>query len=270
MPYIERPDISQQKSQSRNEALFPNVITDVGPTFGAKSVPIFIYNVSGLGWDSKDGLTRPPNHPHLTIKACPEGEPYILTGTIEHPFPEVSYDANNNRRIDYTDGYREATVMLSPLNPGRDQNWTMADALNVGGNLNDFGVFWSVHNPPLEQEVAAARARMEKTYRAELEVLAAIEAKNPDDARSRANKISHAAANYFGRSYSWHRSDLVPSSVNQGKIPCWACGESIMPSALLCVHCKAPQAEEKRERWLEIQSGGRGPGRPRNSDTEAA
>ena len=189
----------------------------------------------------------------MLIRACPEDQEWILTGTIEHPFPQKDYDQNGNMRIDYIDGFKEATVMLSPLNPGRDQNWSNPDAFNVGGNLNDFGVFWSKENPPLPVELAAAKRRMERTYQAELKEMAKIEAKNPANAAERANDISHAAANYFGESTSWHRSDLKPK-VETGKVECGVCGEGIQRSARLCIHCGAPTDPEKQERWLEAKT----------------
>ncbi len=248
--YIPRPDVSEAKSTSRNQAFFPPVIMDITPTFNAPEVEIFIYNISRIEFND----SRPPNHPHMLIRACPEGEEYIHTGTVVQPFPQKDYDQNGNMRIDYVDGFREATVMLSPLNPGRDQNWSNPDAFNVGGNLNDFGVFWSVNNPPLPIELAAARRRMERTYQAELKEMAKIEAKNPANAADRANDISHAAANYFGESTSWHRSDLKPKNEGLGKIPCEVCGESIQASAKLCIHCGAPTDPEKQEAWLEAKT----------------
>jgi len=251
MPYTERPDIAVLGSMATNAAVYgESTIAYVQESFGASKQPLFLYNVSVIEFNEP----RYPNHPHMLLRACPKDKEYLLVGQIEHPFSEISYDQNDNKIIRLTDGRREATRMLSPLNPGTDQNFDAPDAFNVGGNLNSYGCFWSEHNPPLEAEVAAAKARMEKTFRAELEKLAAVEAKNPDDARAMANKISHAAAEYYGVSTSWHRSDLIPSNKDKGKVDCWACGEKIQAKALLCIHCKAPQAEEKRDGWLEAQT----------------
>ena len=165
MPYDERPEISAQLSQKANAVYFPNVIAEVQENYAPKSIPIYVYNISPIEFN----LYRPPNHPHMLIRACPEGEAYRLVGQLEHPFAQIDYDQNGNRRIDYTNGYREATVMLSPQNPGIDQNFDSPDALNVGGNLNNYGVFWSVSNPPTQPELQAARQRMETSYKTELE-----------------------------------------------------------------------------------------------------
>src|SRR5579884_285392 len=254
MPYRERPDVAAFGSNAINAAVYgPDMIAEVQETFGVQKQPIYIYNVSQREFN----VPRPPNHPHLLIRACPQGQDFALVGQIEHPFTERDYDQNGNMMVRLVDGYREATRMLNPMNPGIDQNWDAPDAFIVGGNLNKYGVFWSTYAPEDERllpEVAIARQRMEETYRKELERMSAIEAKSPDDARAAANDISHAAANYFGISTSWHRSDLIPKTQDNGKIECWACGEKIQPAALICIHCRAPQEESRREKWLEAQT----------------
>ena len=258
--YVANPQRSAELAQRQNEVYFPNMVSNISPTFDAPVIPIYIYNISTL--ELKD--QRAPNHPHLWIKACPQGDAWVLAGSITHPFSQVEYDQNGIKRIDHVDGYREATVMLSPMNPGKDQNFTSPDPLNVGGNWNDYGVFWSINNPPTEQELAAARQRMERTYKAELAKMARIEAKNPQDALDIANDISHAAAAYYGESTGWHRSNLVPKTA--GKTECGACGEAIQARARICIHCGAPTDPEKLEKWIDKQF--REPGRPKS--TEAA
>ena len=252
-----RNKAAQLESQA-NDAIFPNTISEIQEIFTPEKQPIYVYNISRLEFN----VPRAPNWPHLLIRACPQNQPYALVGTLEHPYAQISYDQNGNKKIDYTNGFREATVMLSPMNPGTDQNFSSPDPLDVGGNLNNYGVFWSKSNPPEHQELLAARKRMEDTYKNELAILAGLEAKNPEEARDRANNVSHAAAEYYGRSYSWHRSDLVPKE--GAKVPCDVCGELIQPMAKICVHCGAPTDEAKQAMWLENRySDKRGPGRPR-------
>lgn len=261
--FVARPDIAEAHSQQRNDENFPPFISEVQDSFGAQKTVIFIYNVG----PQEHNCPRPPNHPHMFLRGCPEGKPYILAGQIEHPFTEIEYNQNNEKLVRLTNGYREATKMLSPLNPGTDQTWDIQDPINVGGNLNNYGCFWSTNNPPTEDELKTWKTRLERTYRKELEDMAAIEAKEgPDGARARANNISHAAAVYFNQSFSWHRSDLVPSDVRAGKVDCQACGEKIMPKAKICMHCGAPTDAEKLEAWLVTKfEQKRGPGRPANA-----
>lgn len=242
MPDNVIPDYNkaQEMAGAQNNAYFPPVISSIQSNFGAQEVPIYIYNVSKQEFN----CPRPPNHPHMLLRARKDDQECALVGMISHPFSEVEYDQNGNKQVRLTDGYREATKMLSPMNPGTDQNFDAPDAFNVGGNLNNYGCFWSTNNPPLVEEVVAATKRMENTYKKELEKLAAIESKNPEDARSVANDISHAAADYFGVSTSWHRTDLVPK-VKAGSIDCPNCSEKIAATAAVCRHCSAIIDEPK-------------------------
>lgn len=255
---IERTDIATAKAQARNESVSPSSIYDVQNDFGVQRQTIYIYNTSQQEFNTP----RPPNHPHMLLRACPAGQPYALVGSITHPFTEIEYDQNLNKQVRLTDGFREASKMLNPMNPGTDQDFDGA-SFSEGGNLNMMGCFWSTNNPPTQDELDADKVRKEKTYRKELETLVAIEAKEgPDGARNRANNISHAAAVYYGQSYSWHRSDLVPKQ-KLGMAPCGVCAEEINLAAKLCRHCGAPTDEEKQSLWLAARTEGkRGPGRP--------
>lgn len=264
MPYIERPDIAIQHASEVNAKLNPAFLSDVPENFGVNEVPIYFYNVGPLEFNEP----RYPNHPHMLIRACPPGTPYIMArGSISHPFQEIRLDQNENKFVVMTNGYREASKMLNPMNPGTDQNWHEPTAMNEYGNLNQYGVFWSIHNPPLENELAEARARMEATFKRELELMVRIEAQEgPAGAQSRVNNLSRAAAKYFNQTYSWFRLDLIPQTKELGKVECWACGEQIRPKALLCMHCGAPMEDAKRQAWLDAKfAEKRGPGRPAGS-----
>jgi len=253
MPYNAVPEKASQRSNAVNELVYgADNIAGVQESFGISKTPIYIYNIANM----EHNVPRPPNHPHLLIRRCPKNEEYKLVGQIEHPFNEIEYDQNQNRLVRLVDGYREATKMLSPLNPGTDQDFDIISNLHYGLNLNTYGVFWSTSNPPQESEVEAAKRRLEKTYRTELERMS--DAKTADEARQMANNISHAAADYYNVSNVWHQSDLIPKNVDAGRVDCWACGEKIQASALICIHCRAPQAEEKRDKWLDAQTS---PGR---------
>ena len=256
---VERPDVANAKANQRNAAFFPNVITEIQPNFGVKDQAIYIYNVAPL----EHNEPRYPNHPHMHIKPCPKGQPYVLANSITHPFRENYRDENGNLQVRLTDGFREATKMLSPANPGIDQNYEEDAPLNVGGNLNNYGVFWSTTLPPSDQEIAAANERVAKTFKKELEVMAGIEAGpgGADEARGRANKISHAAAEYYGVSTSWHRSDLVPKQTPGAKIACPNCEEQIPAASAVCRHCDAVLDEEKAKKLFPDRFK-RGPGRP--------
>lgn len=207
---------------------------------------VYFYNIAPQEFQ----ISMPPNHPRMLFRACPRNKEYLMVGKITHPFEEFREDQNFNRVSTWTNGYREAMKILCPLNPGFDQDFDDPSTIHQGGNLCRLGMFWSKHNPPLEKELAAARARLEATYRVEIEQLVAIEAEGgPDAARARANRLSHAAAEYFEQSFSWHRSDLSQRK-DAGKVDCGVCGEKIGATAKLCIHCGAPTEEKAQKAWL--------------------
>jgi hypothetical protein len=223
------------------------ILSEIPPNFGIQEISIYIYNISG----QRILETAPPNTPRIDWPACKKGDPWRLVGTTVHPYKEKTEDQNGNVTFAYRDGFKEVTKVLNPANPGVDQGYEDGNPLNVKRNLNAYGVFWSRNYPPTNEELFQAKERMEKTYRAELEKMSAIESRNPDEARAVADWTSHAAADYFGVSTSWHRTDLIPKSAGAGKVACGACGEDIFATAKICRHCGAPTDAKKQALWLE-------------------
>lgn len=263
---VQRDDIANKHAQQRNAALTPfnpKDITDPD-VITRDEATIYFYNVGPM--EHTEG--RPPNHPRMYIKACPPDQEYVMArGSIAHPFRELREDQNGNQFLVPTSGYREATKMLSPMNPGLDQDWYDPNAFHHGLNLNRYGVFWSLNNPPQKEEIRAAKKRWEETCRQELKEMADIMARDGEEGcRARANRLSRAAADYFGQSYPWHRTDLVPRKTDAGKVDCGACGERINANAKICKECGAPTDPEKLEGWLASKfEAKRGPGRPSGS-----
>ena len=248
----------------KNTARFPGQF--VAPTniekLGITLSPIYFYNIAQRSFTRK----LPPNHPTLHFAPCPKGVPYALVGKITHPYLQPSFDQQNNPTATYEPGYREAIVMLNPSNPNsgedpiKDQDFEAQFSTNQGGNWNKLGVFFSTHNPPLKAEVEAAKVRLEKTYRAELERM--NKARSAEEAINMANSLSHAAADYFGKSFVWHQSDLEVKSapVEDDRMDCGECGESIKKTARACRYCSAPTdprelagfQEQRRKRNLYV------------------
>jgi hypothetical protein len=246
---IERHDVNAEKAAIANASTF---LGRQDQDFGIQETPIYFYNTSALEFNQ----SRPPNHPHMLIRACPKGQPYIMArGSISHPFTEQRADQNDNKYAVLTNGFKEATKMVNPMNPcvygdERDQDHNLDSEFHQGDNLGKFGVFWSRNNPPLAEEVEKAQKRMETSYRKELERMG--KAKTADEALGMRNNISAAAADYFGVSATWHQTDLI--SRDYGKVECGVCGEKIQPTAKLCIHCKAPTDEKKQAAWLDAQT----------------
>lgn len=241
----------------RNSVTFPNnfVPPDDVSKLGITFSPIYFFNVARRRFTRK----LPPNHPTLTFEECPEGKRYALVGQLTHPYLQHEYDTQNNRTARFVHGYREAIAMLNPNNPSsgenpiKDQDFEQPFNANENGNWNKYGVFWSTHNPPLKEEVNAAYARMEKAYRAELERM--NKARSAEEAINMANSLSHAAADYFHKSYVWHQSDLeVPTApVEDDRVDCGECGESIKRAAKVCRFCSAPTDPRELASYQELR-----------------
>jgi hypothetical protein len=240
---------------------------EVPPTFGVQEQTIYIYNISTRAFK----LQRPPNHSKLYFRPCPKGEPFTLVMEVGHPFRETDYDTNTGTaKIVLRDGSREATGILNPDHPVFSDlsnkaplPWQIQDAdlRDNNGNYCNYGLFWSYNNPPTEAEVIAARVRLEKTYKRELERMS--KAKTAEEAMAMRNDVSTAAAEYYKRTgLSWYMGDLN-TPADAGKVDCGVCGEKIQPTAKLCIHCGAPTDEAKQAAWLESRfEQKRGPGRP--------
>lgn len=246
---IERHDISADKAAIANATSF---LGRQDGDFGIQETAIYFYNCSALEFN----VSRPPNHPHMLIRSCPKGQPYIMArGSISHPFTETRADQNDNKYPVLTNGFKEATKMINPMNPclkgdESDQDYGLDSEFHQGDNLGKYGVFWSTNNPPLAAEATKAQKRMEITFRKELERMG--KAKTADEALGMRNNISSAAADYFGVSATWHQTDLV--SRDYGKVDCGMCGEKIQPSAKICKECGAPTDPAKQAAWLDART----------------
>jgi hypothetical protein len=209
---------SAQKSNAENAKIFPSYIyaEDINDSIQFK--PIYLYNISHIEFS----ISRPPNFPRMLIKACPLDQEYIQVGSLTHPFIEFVYDEQGVRNARPVNGFREASRLLCPRNPGmtpESQDFRMAEdpmAASQGDNLNIYGVFWSLNNPPTREDLDKAKERLEITFKNELSKMASIEMESPANAAQCANRISHAAAEYFDQNTTWHKSDWVKkaSAVN--------------------------------------------------------
>jgi|SRR5581483_457258 len=110
-------------------------------------VQFWIYNVSPMQrWICMGGLGT------KFLRPCPEGEKYG-----PHPLPVKRYE------VDWADlgEYKHKAVIIEGKDMVREMVVPGGEAEN---DLRRWGVFYSEHNPPLEEELKAANAQLERTF----------------------------------------------------------------------------------------------------------
>jgi hypothetical protein len=103
-----------------------------------------------------------------------------------------------------------------------NQDATLAadKSFTEGNDYGKLGVFWSLNDPPTDEEVAKAIRRKETFYRKRLDQARALEASDPKSLYAFLTPTDHVAADYFGEEFTWHKVSVRPVS-------CPNCGESI-------------------------------------------
>jgi hypothetical protein len=178
---------------------------------------VYLYNLSEQAHD----VFRPPLFANIHIPGRKRGEEYVLAARLPSPLlaPQGSVDSDD-LKTELLDTRRVVMDMCNPDNLGLDQNAVGFTVTNVGNNLSKKGVFWSLHNPPTEQEIKDATKRMEAYYNSVLEKMKALETSNPKELLEHLGPEAHTAADYFGIETSWHGKRSRP-------MDCPNCGDRI-------------------------------------------
>lgn len=180
-----------------------------------------------------------PLVPTLVIPPCPEGQRYLFFQKFPHPFAQVDRDVLHGDLIFHDrgpghDGRRVAMSICNPDNMTLDQDsyrkqprGSRSMSLGVGTNLSEKGVFWSLNNPPTEEEIKAAETRVSEFYRRifdEAQSLAVSNQAALQEFLSIHGEDAHIAADFYGAETSWHAKRI-------GTAACPYCGEQIPPGA---------------------------------------
>ena len=160
-----------------------------------------------------------------SVKVSPGNpqQPYHYVTSFPQPVLIWKLDDDSNEiATKETDGVRFVVDMISPDNLTRSLNVRIdpATANSVGNDYAAKGIFFSLHNPPLKEDLEQAYARMETYYKAlnqkadtldhsdKLGLQRAVES-NPDHIY---------AAYYFGKTFAFANRAVRP-------IDCPNCGE---------------------------------------------
>jgi hypothetical protein len=216
---------SMRETQMAHEKDYgPDYVTD---DFRPPQYMVYVYSVVDprpIGKKLRRAL--PPLIPELEIAELKPGERYTLVTTLPHPINQPLMRENGERYIAPNDARRVAMDIVNPDNLTLDQDRKVDPSHNFseGNDFGRLGVFWSLQNPPTDEEIAKAVARKEAYYNARLEQAQVIETSDPRALNNYISTTDHVAADYFGREFSWHRKMTRPEK-------CPRCGEPIQHGA---------------------------------------
>jgi len=160
-------------------------------------------------------------HGTFTVRGCAPDEPYALTAIGDR---RGSIDLGDKRTLEFSIAAREIAEDL-------------AHEINSdGGEQSDFGVFVCAGETPGEDELAAARARLETFYRGL--VAAADRTWQRTHNVVLISDLERRAARALRLEKEW---SYEPSE----RIECPACGETLRPGVAVCRVCRAVLDKEK-------------------------
>jgi hypothetical protein len=184
---------------------------------------VYVYSVVDPRPDGYHLLRNaPPLVRNLRIAELKPGEQYALVTTLAHPVNQPDVDVNDQRVNHAHNAQRVAQDIVNPENISLNQDAAIAAdrSFTEGNDFGKLGVFWSLNNPPTDEEVAKAIKRKEAFYRKRLDQARALEASSPKDLYAFLTPTDHVAADYFGEEFTWHKVSRKPES-------CPNCGEPV-------------------------------------------
>jgi hypothetical protein len=150
---------------------------------------IYIYSVARRDFPKK----------HVYFKGqlvgCHKGERYVLCTTIPDPPQQLAVDAERGgHRVEVEPrdeaGWRVAIDILNPNNPSTNPyyrlNAQQAAYYSIGQSVDlmRFGLFPSLSNPPLEEEIVRAEQERDASYQALIDEAFQEQASNPQGFRA--------------------------------------------------------------------------------------
>lgn len=180
---------------------------------------IHMYNVGERSHRVSNGLIK-----NALIPGVKPGERYVKCFSLPNIVNQAWQDPDTGQLRTYgEDGRRVMMDLINPANMGIDQDFELPpqEVVSQGSNLAVWGLFWSVNDPPTEEELRKATAKMEKNYR---KLLAEADALDRAGKRSEILEIHYIAASYFHYKGSWNTIVEVPAE-------CPVCGGPIKKGA---------------------------------------
>jgi len=147
----------------------------------------------------------------MVIQARKSNEKYALVTRLPQPLVIPKGNVDSSEIDIYAQDTRRFVMdLINPDNLGINQDAAI-DPTKVTGQGNDLGqkgVFYSLTNPPSDEEVASAYKRMEGRYKFLLTQARTVETSNPKALPDILSPEHFIAAEYFHETTNWHRKPV--------------------------------------------------------------
>lgn len=182
-------------------------------------------------------IERPTAHPSYVIPGCAKDEPYskplMIPDIIQYPAQIAGSSEITTRGID---GRFVAQDLLNPDNPTGDwrtqRPMNAANMSNEGTNLYALGVWWTLYEKPKQDEIDAARGKMETTFNALIDRANALHMAGDVNSIREITRQMRIAATYFDLETPWNKKH---GSTRE----CPGCGTMNSIKAVICSKCPA-------------------------------
>jgi hypothetical protein len=197
----------EREEQMTGEMTFiPDIIQQYAPKY-----VIYIFNIGPITHSVEKGSAGPRGG--YRIEACEKGKPFsrplILPSLVTD-----TYMIENEIKTHSVSGEFMAQDIVHPM---LGRNWSL------GQNLDELGVFWTKNNPPTDQELSDARAKLDKTFRALLAEATQLEATGQ---LQNVTPLMRYAADWSGEDRPWNK-------IYKTMAECPACGNSVKPGVVI-------------------------------------
>lgn len=158
---------------------------------------LYIFNLGPMRHVVEKGSAGPRGG--YIIEACEKGKPFSKPLIIPSIVTDTYMIENEIKTHSVTGEFMCRDIVhpyIAHSISGKEAGWSF------GQNLDDFGVFWTKHNPPLVKDIEEARIKMEKTFRGALSEANMLEA---TDKLIDITPLMRHAADYYGEDRKWNK-----------------------------------------------------------------
>jgi len=233
------PRASQQANAIMREK--NGVYSFMGDANIRRNIEYYVYVFSTYPEELR--IERPTAHPSYVIPGCAKDEPYSkplkIPDIIQYPAQIAGSSEITTRGID---GRFVAQDLLNPDNASGDwrtqRPMNAANMSNEGTNLYALGVWWTLNEKPKDDEVAAARGKMEATFNDLIDRANALHMAGDLNSIREITRQMRIAATYFSIETPWNKTH---GSTKE----CHGCGTMNSARAVVCSKCPATFNWEK-------------------------